>query len=252
MAWQPTKAQLDQAFDHARASMPMESCGVIIAGAFHAVHNLAEEINYFVMDMREVVDLIARHGPLQAIVHSHAFLPAHASIADLVSCEKHGLPWLIVAMPTRQYLVIEPKGYAAPLIGRPWAWGTLDCYGLVRDAYATLGGIELKDYPRDWGWWERGENIIADQFLDAGFVELDQDAPYQHLDVIGMQVRCQVVNHVGVWLEGDDILHHLAGRNSVREPFGGLYRKATRFHLRHKDIIAIGVLSKREQLENAT
>lgn len=236
--WQPTTEILEAAYSHARDCLPMEACGLVIEGKYCRVRNLSDERDHFSMDMAAVIKWT--HGELarvEAFVHSHAFQPPIASIADLASCEGLGKPWLIVAMPLKTYQVIEPSGFMAPLVGRPWCWGSLDCYGLVRDAYRMQAGIEIPNYNRNWGWWEQGEDLIEQQFAEAGFVRLGPDEDFRALDVIGCKVRCDVVNHVAVWQADDKILHHLAGRYSVIEPYNGFFRKCTSLHLRHNKLM---------------
>jgi cell wall-associated NlpC family hydrolase len=235
-SWQPSRAILLDAFAHAATCAPMESCGLVIEGRYYAVTNEADEIDYFTMSARERVALEAKHGPAEAIVHSHCYRNNVASLADLASCEKFGVPWLIVAWPLSTWRVIEPTGFQVPLLGRPWAWGTLDCFGLVRDAYRQLAAIELPDFERDWGWWEKGGDLIAAHFVDAGFEALAPGAAFENLDVIGCQIRASVVNHVGLWLPGDLILHQLAGRVSTKEAFGGVFHDTMVLHLRHSEI----------------
>jgi cell wall-associated NlpC family hydrolase len=236
MAWQPDGAILSDAFEHAEQCAPLESCGLVIEGRYHKVTNQADEIDYFTMSARERLMLEEEHGPAQAIVHSHVYRNNVASLADLASCEKFGVPWLITAWPLKTWQVIEPSGFKAPLIGRPWAWGTLDCFGLVRDAYRDLAGLKIPDFEREWGWWDKGGDLIAAQYAVAGFERLEPGAAFENLDVIGCQIRAPVVNHVGVWLPGDLILHQLAGRKSTKEPFGGFFHDAMVLHLRHRDI----------------
>jgi cell wall-associated NlpC family hydrolase len=236
MTWQPSQEILTDAFAHAAKCAPLESCGLVLEGRYYPVSNEADEPDYFTMSARERIGLEAEHGPAQAIVHSHCYRNNVASLADLASCEKFGVPWLIIAWPLSTWRVIEPSGFKAPLLGRPWAWGTLDCFGLVRDAYRQLAGIELPDFEREWGWWEKGGDLIASQYGKAGFTALEPGAGFENLDVIGCQIRAPVVNHVGVWLPGDLILHQLAGRVSTREPFGGVFHDTMVLHLRHAEI----------------
>ncbi|WP_255344084.1 NlpC/P60 family protein, partial [Acinetobacter baumannii] len=43
---------------------------------------------------------------------------------------------------------ISPTGYEAPYEGRPYVYGSFDCWTLCRDFYLREFGIELRDYPR--------------------------------------------------------------------------------------------------------
>lgn len=236
MGWQPTEAIIAAALAHAERDQPKEACGLVHRGEYRPVTNVATGVDVFTMDPREVANL-SRTGSISAVVHSHVYLPPIASEADRAGCERFKLPWLIVSWPTRKWTVIEPCGWRAPLVGRQWAWGSQDCWGLVRDAYEDFAGLELKDYPRVWEWWNAGENHIVERFEDAGFVRLPPDSKWQHLDIAGMQIRSKVVNHLGIYLQPGILLHQMAGRLSVRQTFGGIYKTSTVLHLRHRNFL---------------
>jgi len=235
MTWKPKKPVVAAALQHAEACQPLESCGVIADGAFFPVTNRATDYDTFVMDMQEYL-AVAKEHEIEAIVHSHVYAPPLASDADLAMCEATGKPWLIVSWPLGTHAVIEPSGWRAPLVGRTWAWGTHDCFGLIRDGLKDYAGLDLPDFERKWLWWERGEDIITDQFKDVGFVEVDDE--WRHCDVIGMRIwPSEVVNHLGLFLHPDVMLHQMLGRLSVREVYGGVYKQATVLHLRHETLL---------------
>lgn len=235
MTWQPTSDQVGAALRHAAAKQPLEACGVIAANQFIPITNRATEWDAFVMDTDEYLG-IAKKFRIEAIVHSHVYAPPIPSDGDKASCEATALPWLIVSWPTGAWQVIEPSGWQAPLVGRKWAWGTHDCFGLIKDGFKIYADRDLPEFDRKWMWWEKGADIIGDQFAEAGFVVVD--GPWRHCDVIGMQVPpSPVVNHLGLFLYPDMILHQLLGRYSVREVYGGLWAHMTRLHLRHKDYL---------------
>lgn len=235
MSFHPTPEQIVAALEHAEACQPLESCGVVADGDFLAVANKATRYDTFVMDMKAYCT-IAREHSIEAIVHSHVYAMPTASDADRAMCEATGKPWLIVSWPLGTHAVIEPTGWRAPLIGRKWAWGTHDCFGCIRDGLKDYSGIAIPDFDRRWKWWEEGEDIIAEQFEGAGFVPVS--GQWQHCDVIGMKIwPSRVVNHLGLFLHPDVILHHPLGKLSVREVYGGVWQQATELHLRHKDLL---------------
>lgn len=232
----PTDKQVADALAHAAETQPLECCGVIADGEYVRIANQADEPNSFAMDMA-ALHAINTQRSVEAIVHSHVYLPPIASEGDRAMCENTGLPWLIVNWPTGAWAVIEPNGWRAPLIGRQWAWGSHDCFGLIRDGFLDYTGILLPDFDRDWNWWKKGQNLIADHYLEAGFVALPSDTPPQHCDLVGMRVSSPVVNHLGLFLHPDMMLHQLVNRLSVREVYGGLYQRATELHLRHRNFL---------------
>lgn len=238
MTLRPTPKQIVDALLHAEACQPLEACGVIAGGHYFRLTNTATDHDTFVMDMRGFI-AIARTAKVEAIVHSHIYLPPEPSEGDMAMCEKTGLPWLIVSWPTGKHRVIEPSGWTAPLVGRQWAWGSHDCWGLVRDALNVHRGILMPDVPREWLWWRNGGDLIVEKFEEVGLVRVPQDTPLRDCDILGMQIASPVVNHLGMYLAPDLLLHQLMGRISLREVYGGMYRKLTTLHLRHRDLMEV-------------
>jgi len=228
-----TDVQLADIHRAAEARQPAEMCGVIADGRFIEIRNQVDTVGHFIMDPR---DYIAKTKGLkvEAIVHSHVYEQPLASDADRTGCEQTGVPWVIFSWPNATYSVVEPCGYMAPLVGRNWAHGTHDCYGLLVDAFKSYAGLVLPHFDRSVEWWKHGGNIIAEQFAQAGFEQVSDDP--RHLDVMVMQIRSPVPNHIGIFLQPDVILHQLSGRLSRRDVYGGMFATSTVLHLRHKEL----------------
>lgn len=222
--------------EHAKSCFPEESCGVVIVRAGKALYwpcvNQADAPDrHFVLSPRDMVQA-QEQGEVLAIVHSHPNQAPDPSEADLVGCEASGLPWVIVNWPTGQLHVFEPSGYEAPLVGRNFHHGVLDCYSLLRDYYRRELGIALPDFQRDAQWWLKGHNLYLDHFEEAGFVEVDPQSLQMH-DVLLMQVGSPVINHAAIYVGDQQILQHCAGRLSSRDVYGGGWQRASRMALRH-------------------
>lgn len=236
--WKPSARVLDDALAMANSRIPWEACGVVVNGSFIEIPNRSTDPGQFSMD-RDHYFRATKDGGLEAIVHSHPYMPAIASQADLAMCETTAVPWLIVSVPTGQWAVIEPTGsYVAPLIGRQWCHGCLDCWGVVRDGFMAFTGKRIPDFNRDWEWWKRGGNTIMENVESAGFVALPQGTPPQHCDIMIMQFRSDVPNHLGLFLMPEaTLLHQVTGHPSVRETYGGFFQQCTRFVARHKELL---------------
>lgn len=245
---------------HAVAEYPRECCGLVVMAARREVYvpcrNTAASADHFVLaadDYAAAEDT----GRIVAIVHSHPDETPAPSEADRVACEATGLPWFIVAVGrddggavvAGEVRGFTPVGFQAPLLGRQFAHGVLDCYSLVRDWYKRERGIELLDFHREDCWWEPGRegDLYMDHYAEAGFRPLQAGEGMAPGDVILMQVRSNRANHAGVFLgaEGlkeapalfsvpDAMLHHLYGRQSERVVYGGYWREATRLVLRYQ------------------
>lgn len=222
---------------HAAADYPREACGlvVVVKGRERYVpcRNVAAGSEHFVLPAEDYA-VAEDMGEVVAIVHSHPDAPAAPSEADLVSCEASGLPWHILSFPADDFRTIEPRGYIAPLVGRQFAHGVLDCYTLIRDWYSRERGIDLPDFARRDDWWSKGDDLYLRHYAEAGFVEVSQDQPEHVGDVILMQLRSPVPNHAGIYLGDGLILHHLHGRLSSRDVYGGYWQEITRCVLRYQ------------------
>lgn len=225
---------------HAAAEYPRECCGLVVVAKgkerYVSCRNAAQGEEHFILpgeDYAAAEDV----GEVVAVVHSHPDVPAAPSEADLVGCEASGLPWHILSWPSDDLRTIEPKGYEAPLVGRQFSHGVLDCYTLVRDWYRRERGIELPDFPRRDDWWNHGDDLYMRHYAEAGFVAVSQDRPEQVGDVILMQLRAPVPNHAAIYLGNGLILQHLHGRLSSRDVYGGYWQEITRCVLRHSAVV---------------
>lgn len=229
---------------HAEQEFPREACGLlcVVRGRekYIPCRNKAAGTEHFILSSEDYAEA-ETSGEIVAVVHSHPNVPAVPSEADRTACEASGLVWHIVHVTDEngqpqggEIVTFEPCGYQAPLVGREFSHGVNDCYQLVRDWYWQERGIDLKNFARTDGWWERGENLYMKHYAEAGF-ELVNGQPEEG-DMIVMQIRSNEPNHAGVYLGDDLILHHLYGRLSSRDVYGGYWKEVTRMILRHKNI----------------
>ena len=212
---------------YARELYPREACGLIVVEKgrerFYPCPNTAEGDDHFIIAPEDYADA-EDAGEIVGVWHSHCNIGPEPSEADLVSCERTALPWHIYSLPAGRWHSFEPSGYVAPLVGRQFQHGVLDCYSLIQDWYKRTLGITLPDFERRDDWWQHGGNLYLENFTKAGFHEVESP---QQGDVLLMQISSPVPNHGAIWLEGDFIMHHLHGRLSSRDVWGEFYRKNT-------------------------
>lgn len=246
---------------HAVAEFPRESCGFVMrtaAGeAYRPVANSsATPEDSFRID-GEAYMAAEEEAEILAVVHSHPRGPNGPTMADRVACDSSGLPWYVIPVhcdvPGVAPRALAPVGFVpddfqAPLIGRPFAHGVLDCYTLIRDWFKRVRGITLMDFDRADDWWHHGGDLYDQNLAVAGFRKLAKGEPLKPGDMIIMQVRSPVGNHGGIYL-GDEglvephaagafiprpgLLHHFYGRNSEVTVYGGMWEQCTLFAARH-------------------
>lgn len=239
---------------HALADYPRESCGLVVTVNGDEVYwpckNLAEGNDSFIMD-KEDWAAAEDAGEIEAVVHSHPDADAKPSEADKMACEATQIPWVIVSVHEGQITgrtVTSPEGFKAPLVGRQFFHGFLDCYTLIQDWYSREAGITLPDFDREDGWWNKGKDLYLDGFQAAGFSALETGQIIKPGDVILMCIRAKTANHAGVYLDKlalkehpdlhpvpNAMLHHMYGRQSERVVYGGFWLANTMLVIRHKD-----------------
>ena len=220
---------------HAKTEDPRECCGLVavVKGRqrYFPCRNIAQTPDeHFVLDgWHEVED----KGEVVAVVHSHPKTNPAPSTADRVACEKSELPWFIVNPKTEGWGYCEPEGFELPYVGREFVHGIVDCYTLVRDWYAREYGIQLRDYDRRDRWWDHGENLYVENFQKEGFRKIPVEEVRQG-DLILMNLVSPVPNHAAIYIGDQRVLHHVQGRLSSRDVYGGYYGKSTACALRHE------------------
>ena len=228
---------IEQVIAHANETQPNECCGLVVErnGAREYVRctNISgDPLNQFVIDPEEYAT-VEDMGEIVMIAHSHNFIPPFPSEADKIGIEEFGLPWLIVNYPVGNHTITEPSGYRAPLIGRQFSKGVLDCYALVKDHYSEKLNIELPKYERPAVWHEIGNSYLLDNFRACGLFEEVQIEDLQPNDCILMQIGSTVPSHVAVYTGDNKILHHVIGRLSGYDVYGGFWRKVSTHAFRY-------------------
>ena len=221
----------------AQSEHPNECCVLVcvVKGRrrYFPCRNLAATPDeHFVLDPADYAEA-EDQGEVVAVIHSHPTTNPSPSQADLVACEKSGVPWHIINPATEEWGYCEPSGYKLPYVGRQFAFGIVDCYTLVRDWYAREYGIQLRDYYRRDKFWEHGESLYMDNFANEGFSQIPVE-DVREGDLLLMQLSSPLPNHAAIYLGNQLILHHVQQRLSSRDVFGGYYYKSTACALRHE------------------
>lgn len=235
------KAARSKALAHALAEMPKEACGLVVVvkgrERYIPCQNLAPNArDMFILDPEDYA-AAEELGEITAVFHSHPKTAAAPSEADRIACESSGLPWVICNPVVDTWAELAPCGFEAPLIGREYTWAVADCWTLIRDWYIE-NNILLPDWPRPADPKEFENNPIFDEcWATAGFSLIDEEEELKRGDALLMRINSKGLDHCAVYIGDSMILHHLAGRLSSRDIYGGggWYETITGKRLRHYD-----------------
>lgn len=225
---------------------PNEACGFVIAKgkktfAIEAKNEAPYPHNTFLINPEQYSEA-EEMGEIVAVWHTHVDEPPIASEADLAGCEASELTWLIMSVykrtdgfETTSITTISPTGYEQDFVGRPYIFGTFDCWSLVVDYLKRNHGITLSNhYPRLQEFWLNDQtNFFDNCFQNEKLVEVKGEL--QDGDILMFQTDPSGnANHTAVYIGDGKILHHIVGRLSSIDIYGGYWEKHTIRHLRHE------------------
>lgn len=204
---------------------PEEGCALILkSGEVIPLQNIHDEkLNNFKISPQEWSPY---EGEIFALVHSHGPLENYPSGNDIRGQICSDFPWGICTTDGENCSDpwfwgddLEPP----ELLGRKFRHGPSgtdgkgDCYAAIRDWYKLERNILLPDFPRDWGWWTKGQNVYEDNYQSAQFRDLSttEIKNLQIGDVFFCRLSKYVVpHHGGVYIGEGMIYHHPVNPNS--------------------------------------
>ncbi|MGZ8497421.1 MAG: NlpC/P60 family protein [Candidatus Binatia bacterium] len=235
---------------------PNEACGIVtkIGKRLKAIkcRNIADTPKTnFVIGSDEYRHWLDTSG-VYAIWHTHVddSRPMTPSPTDRAACNMTAVDWIIIDLKTREdgnvelgelFFVIPEEIEEEPYVGRNYIYGVRDCFTLMADYYRRELGVTIDfrapGYPEVSNWQEKGHNLLADSYEKAGFVRLIKQ-PALPGDLFLIQMGAAVPDHVALYLGDDKILHHLSGRLSTIDVYGGgFWQKHTTHHLRWNEFM---------------
>lgn len=230
---------IQEALLYAKEDLDHEVCGLVIVlkgrKKLFKCRNIAENTKEnFIISAEDWVKAY-QEGEIVGVVHSHPTSRPYPSLADKVGCEKSGVPWTIVNPRTDETFTFEPEGFEAPLYGREYCYGVLDCYTFIQDYYKQTYNMILRDYEHAEFFWNLGQDLYRDNFSKEGFYVIDrQDLKVG--DVAIMTISSDIGNHGAIYIGEGKIAHHLYGRLSSRDIYSQYYRNNTVYCLRHESM----------------
>lgn len=206
---------IDQIREEAKEGYPNEVVWVVTEDECVQLVNMSKEpTNSFKVD--DVAMLKLRQSGVEfCLVHSHPDAPAVPSAADMAHQMSGGETWAIISTDGTNTtdLTVWGGNTIYDLWNRPFIHGITDCWAFIRDRYA-VEGIELVDYPRDWEWWNKGQDIYTEQLTGIGGFELvgHHVEDIQEGDLLLFSLKGTAPNHAAYYEGGELISHHTGSR----------------------------------------
>jgi len=261
-----TKKTMAAIRKHAESDYPNEACGVIVKVGKSEVYipceNIAKDktqdfkispIDYAMAEEEgEIVGIFHSHPDGTAVPskYDRACMSVNAELQRKYAPDSEPVLWHIVSWPEDNYIEVDPEIHES-ILGRPFIHGLWDCWQTCNDYYDKYHKLQFPRYEREDGWWEDKDavSLYETHWPKTPFEDVTGD-DLQVGALIIMQIgRTYHPNHAAVYLgkisefegqpiggPGPFILHHVYGRPSCIEVYGGQWQQRTRFVLRHKEI----------------
>jgi proteasome lid subunit RPN8/RPN11 len=194
---------------------PNEAIVAVFEDHIEYIENIhSDPENNFKIDPGTFVDIESRD--VKAILHSHPDAKLFPTKSDMVAQISCSIPFGIIVNDDTD--ATDPIWFGdglpkAPLIGRGFIYGVYDCYTAVRDYYYHAD-LHLPEFPREWDWWHKDENMYLDNFKKAGFKEIEA-ADLKIGDAMLFSIRSKVPNHAAVYIGDNMMFHHLGSQSPV-------------------------------------
>tara|TARA_B100001057_G_scaffold442549_1_gene478021 strand:+ start:227 stop:931 length:705 start_codon:yes stop_codon:yes gene_type:complete len=223
--------------EHSKQCYPEEACGLVYIFKGKTKYKPCKNISInpkdtFIIDPLEYAEIFDK-ASIIGVFHSHPNEQPYPTSADKAICEKYKYKWHIYSVDFNKWYSFEPSGYKAPLVGREYVFGIHDCWSLIRDHFENLN-IKLRDWDRPINPKDFCDNPYFENcFVKTGFRELKPDEGLKENDCILFSLNSTGLNHIGVLLKNQMILHHIEGRVSSKDFYGEWLMKCTGKRIRY-------------------
>lgn len=214
-----------------------EACGLIVNNKFIPCKNLSIDPHNFIIDPIDYANA-TKLGKISHVCHTHLTESAKPTQADIYSCNKTKLPWVIYSIKSKTLEYLLPESYNVPLIGRAYHFGTLDCWSIICDVYMQELNIKIGRFIiTDEDWYKEGINIFEEQAKNYGFSKVIDNSLKKYDVLLFKAGFSKIPNHSGIMYDNNTFIHHLANRLSNREIYGGFWNKCTVGVYRHETLL---------------
>lgn len=235
---------------HALECSPNECCGLITHSDGNIISVPCQNISKtpdkaFIINPSEVKKY--NFNNVIGFYHSH-FKNSEFTLADIAMSEKINKFCILYVIEKDEIKTYEPIGVEIPYINRPFYIGILDCFTLFKDYYRRELNINLPDVVHEERFnidsWKAKEiekkyknnldTAFSNYFKNNNFIQVDNLRKY---DVILFKMPKIIFPcHVAIYLENNQILHHLYELSAI-ESYSNALKRGTVSMWRHRTLL---------------
>lgn len=218
--------------EQAQGSPRREVCGLLVLGA-HGMPEVIPAVNehpdpHGFQIAYKSYKLAMSQGPLIAYYHSHFDEPEQFSVEDMECVEDVLLPLFVYSLKTGRFNLHRPPSVIPPFTGRSFILGLNDCAQLIMDWGLANKKFKIPYFERPLEVLRSGVSDWSQRMTEAGLALVPRQSARSG-DVLLMSVHAadNRINHAGVLLEQNVMLHQLLSTESAEVPYDADWRNRT-------------------------
>jgi proteasome lid subunit RPN8/RPN11 len=218
--------------EHALNFKEEEVCGLIVLNnkkyeVYPCLNISNNKKNHFILDPISYINA-SDNGDIVALYHSHK--KYEPSITDNFISFQHNIFSIIYCKDTDKFYIIEPK--LEEYLDIDFLIGKNDCLSLVENYYNKELNIKIPYFSREDGWFNKNGAVIFDNINNAGFFEIEPKNMKKN-DLLFFGEDKKYINHIGIYLGNNLMLHHPRNTKSVIENLNEHYLNRLKNIVRH-------------------
>ena len=220
--------------NHALNDVPNETCGLVIEKDNNYQYLPCRNISYVKTGMAvlDPFDYICASNQGTVVAHSHSHPKGGPSLQDNFSANINNIYSIVYSWQDNKYFVVEPK--LKDYLNKEFKIPDSDCFALVRDYYRIEKNININDYQRSLEDLDGRNDLILNNFEKEGFYKVDISNMRKD-DILFLAGKNGKIYHMGIFLDGDLILHHPVNSKSCIQNINDYYKKQIVSVVRHRN-----------------
>jgi proteasome lid subunit RPN8/RPN11 len=204
-----------------------ESCGLIVKNNkeknIFPCGNISKEFNKFIINPNDYLQASLKYEKIIGVYHSHINQNNDFSEFDKLNSKNHNLYFVLYNINTDSFKEYNPISEENPYVGINFCYGVNDCFSLVQKYYKNELNINLHHIERDNEWYKTNPKLFLDILKQYKNIFVKVEKPCENDIIVFKYPKFEYPHHLGIYLNGNLLLHHPRNRYSTIENYNNKY-----------------------------
>jgi len=223
--------------NHAIEELPNECCGLLIDTSsgidVSRSNNVSDnKLSNFSIDIKDYFRAIQK-GKIIAFYHSHGESDINEfSLLDKINSINHKLPMILYNTKLNEFKLFNSNDLGCSYVGKPFKFEKATCLTLVENFYLKEFNIPFPPELKNTKWVNENLENMETEIKKCGFQIINGEKKFGDLILLDELSRGKP-NHLMIYLNNNQILHHKHRGYSTVEIYNEQYKKHTHSIARH-------------------